>query len=112
MRRTPGRKPQKFPGVESRAEALRLIAKCANGCKCGSKKWIERNIDSRHTRDERFEHRFGDVGSNPQAVQRLADLYPFCHKIGRHLETLLLTKAAGVLLRLYNGEDRRPGAQR
>ena len=30
----------------------------------------------------------GDVGSNPQAMERLADLYPFCHKIGRHLEAL------------------------
>jgi hypothetical protein len=39
-------------------------------------------------RCERFEHRLGDVGSNPQAMERLADLYPFCHKIVRHLEAL------------------------
>jgi hypothetical protein len=27
--------------------------------------------------DERFEHCFGDVGSNPQAAESLAELYPF-----------------------------------
>jgi hypothetical protein len=46
-----------------------------------------------------------DGSPNAQAMEGLADLYPFCHKIGSHLQALPFNKGRGHFIERYKGED-------